>query len=325
MKLHQKKLLKLLSMNCRFKNKDLAKSLRVSEDTINYTKTEFLKNNVFNYSIFFDYRKLGYNSYHLMFSLKDIDDVDFEALKKIDDVIYINTFVGKFDIQIIILAKDNLNEKIDEIILVLNNNILDKLILKYEEELKLTHILPDFNVDVNIPQNQKNLIYNLKDPVILIENYEIGYNLDKKDLMIIKSLLENPTKTYLDIQKETGISRDTIRKKIKKYIEDKFLLSFSIFPNLKYFNYNTYCLLLNLDNIDKEKLRKFVFQKDYVFYVEIISNKKNLFFYIWTKNPSELSSIFKEIKTYFKEELIDLDFLFYDDYIYQKEFPTSLL
>ena len=86
MKVHQKKLLKLLATNCRYKNKDLAKSLRVSEDTINYTKQEFLKKDIFKYSIFFDYRKLGYDIYHLMFSLKEIRSLDLNKLKKIKDI-----------------------------------------------------------------------------------------------------------------------------------------------------------------------------------------------------------------------------------------------
>lgn len=325
MKSHQKKLLKLLAINSRFSNKDLAKVLHVSEDTINYTKAKFLQDKVFTYNVFFDYRKLGYKIYHLLFSLSDIENVDMQKLKKIKDISYINTFIGKYDIHIIALIKNNLRKKTKEILRVLGKNIIKRTILKYDSELKLTHILPDFNIETPVPKNQKKFSYILKTPEVSVESEVSNYVLDNKDLKIINSLMKDPTKNYLQIQKETKISRETIKSRIKKYIIDKFLLSFSIYPNVKYFQYNTYCLLLNIEKIDIEKIKEFVLQKDYIFYAEKTTGEKNLFLYIWSKDPSDFSSKFKEIKKHFKESISGADLLFYDEYLYQKEFPTSLL
>lgn len=65
--LRQKQLLELLSINCRFSNKDMAKSLHCSEDAVEYQIKKLIEEKkLANFSVQFDYNLLGYTHYHLL-------------------------------------------------------------------------------------------------------------------------------------------------------------------------------------------------------------------------------------------------------------------
>lgn len=328
LKLYQKKLLYLLAINSRYTNKDLSKVLKVSEDTINYNKTEMQKRKLFEYSIFFDYRKLGWGIYHMLLKIGNCENINFEKLKEIEDITYINTFLGKYDLHINFVAENEemKNKKIEQIKKVLGkNNIKEQNIVKYFLEVKLTHILPEFNLKVQKPKNSKNKIYNLNQESFMAEEYITKLHLNKIDIKIIQTLLNNPQTNYLEISKKTKISRDTIRNRINKYIEENFLVHFGIFPNLKKFGYFTYCLYLKLNKINIEKIRKFSLEKKFIFYTECCEGEKNLFIYIWAKSPEDFSNYYKETLSFLSNNLINIDLLIFDNLIHQKEFPTSLI
>jgi DNA-binding Lrp family transcriptional regulator len=283
---------------------------------------------LFDYNIFFDYRKLGWGIYHCLFKVKNTERIDIDKLKDVNDVTYINTFLGKYDLHVIILAKNNKSkkEKINEIKnILINDNIIDIDICKYKFELKLTHILPEFDLNVPKPKSIKNKIYSLNKESFMAKEYTTKLNLDKKDIKIIKSLIYNPQATYLEISTITNTSRDTIKKRITNYINNNFLVHFGIFPNLKKFGYFTYCIYAKLESIDINSIRNFVLHNNFIFYTEICEGKKNIFIYIWTKTPEEFSNYFKETKKYLSNNLIDIDLLIFDNLILQMEFPSSIL
>lgn len=327
LKTYQKKLLYLLTLNSRYSNKDLSSILKVSEDTINYNKTQMLKENLFDYNIFFDYRKLGFRIHHLLLNVKDIESVDFKQLKRIKDVTYINTFIGKYNLHIIFIAKDeeSKTKKIKEIGKVLSTTLNTYDLISYEKQIKLTHILPEYNMpNTSKPKNLKNKLYKLDKISFVPLDYKTDIKLDKKDIEIIKYLLQNPCANLLDISRSTSISRDTIRDRIYSYVDSNFLLHIGILPNLKKFNYFTYCLLINLKDIDSKKIRRFMLSCEYVFYCEECRGNSNLFVYIWAKTPQEFSLYFKELEDFLGEGVGSQDLLFFDDLHLQREFPTSL-
>ncbi|MCA9486021.1 Lrp/AsnC family transcriptional regulator [Candidatus Woesearchaeota archaeon] len=327
LKEQQKKLLKLLATNARYKNKDIAKILRLSEDSIAYNKDEMFKKKLFTYSIFFDYRKLGYHSKHYFISLKNYKKTEFEKISKIKNVSFINTYLGKYKAQIIFLHKDEkeYEEILTNIRSLLKDNIVEELILDYQTEIKLSHILPSFDVKTSFPKNKKDKFYALTTGQFVPEKWETGYKVDKKDLILIKELLENPTLNLSELSTKTRLSRDTIRKKITQFIDDKFLLHIGIFPNIKAFGYFSYGLLMNVKEIDKKATRNFVHSHNYVFYLEFTQTEKKLLLYIWAKTPTEFSKYYKEIEDFFSPHIESIELLFFDDLLFQFEFPNSLL
>src|SRR5262249_29885020 len=99
----QRKLLKLLSINCRYSNKDLAKAIGSSADTVQYQIEKlFIKKRLGNFVAIFDCRPLGYQYYHVFFRTID-GRCDFAKVKRLPFVSFIMSNIGIFDVQIIIL------------------------------------------------------------------------------------------------------------------------------------------------------------------------------------------------------------------------------
>lgn len=258
------------------------------------------KKKLFTYSIFFDYRKLGYHSKHYFISLKNYKKTEFEKISKIKNVSFINTYLGKYKAQIIFLHKDEkeYEEILTNIRSLLKDNIVEELILDYQTEIKLSHILPSFDVKTSFPKNKKDKFYALTTGQFVPEKWETGYKVDKKDLILIKELLENPTLNLSELSTKTRLSRDTIRKKITQFIDDKFLLHIGIFPNIKAFGYFSYGLLMNVKEIDKKATRNFVHSHNYVFYLEFTQTEKNCSCTFGQKHQQNFLSTTKKLKIF---------------------------
>jgi len=180
--LRQKQLLELLSINCRFSNKDIAKSLHCSEDAIEYQIKKLIEEEkLASFSVQFDYSLLGYTHYHLLIRVKDLN-INYDALFKIKEIISINSSYGKFDLQLIALVKnkDELEKVIKEIKGILD--FQDIVIAEFHSYIKrFSNILPPIDVDVKIPTNRKNKVY-----ILNTKEYSQSPNYRKKLVMCIK-------------------------------------------------------------------------------------------------------------------------------------------
>jgi len=98
--LKQKKILKLLSINCRFTNKDIAKSVGLSEDAVRYQIDKLIKEEKMGFfNTQFVHLNLGYSSYHHWIRLPK--KVSIDKIKEIPNVNSVNSSFGKFDYQIL--------------------------------------------------------------------------------------------------------------------------------------------------------------------------------------------------------------------------------
>jgi len=86
--------------------------------------------------------------------------------------------------------------------------------------------------------------------------YGKPYKLDKYDHKIILELDENARKPLSEISKKVGLSRDAVRNRIKKLVDNKVILAFKpIFnpPNLGYPIINYVCISLYNPDEKQEK------------------------------------------------------------------------
>ena len=105
--LRQKKILKLLSINCRFSNKDIAKSIHISEDSVSYQIDKLInKEKLSKFSIQFFHPMVNYDSYHIWIRLKE---ENIKKLKEIKEIHSINKSHGKYNLQVLVFAKSKRN------------------------------------------------------------------------------------------------------------------------------------------------------------------------------------------------------------------------
>lgn len=322
----QKKLLKLLAINSWYTNKDIAKSLSVSEDTVKYQIDNLLvKKGLATFSTKFDYWMLGFFDYHYLVRLKDISQLPVEKLSALPNVSFWNTCYGKYDVQFIIVARNplELEKTIRAIDSFLINNIQDTTVCHANLVYKYTNVVPPIQCEVKLPKNQKNIVYSKNRENFIFDSCE-PFSIDKIDLKIIQYLLHNPRASYLEISRHTSLARDTVRKRIKQYVVTNFIRTFSININYNKFGYFTNFVLMKFRNIDETRLSNYFKNESRIFYAARLTGEYTCIFYTLTKDTLEFGQLVNSLRAEFKESILLSD-LFYFHYIYKYvQFPEIL-
>jgi len=102
-------IMEILAQNCRIPHTTISQALKISKDAVSYKintleKTEFIK----QYVLFVDARKLGFTRYHILLKfgagIKDKAAI-YNKISKHKFVMWVNSFIGRFDMQIIIVLR----------------------------------------------------------------------------------------------------------------------------------------------------------------------------------------------------------------------------
>lgn len=320
----QKKLLYLLSINCRFSQKDLAKALRMSEDAVAYQINKLIhKEKLGHFNVQFDYFRLGYKQNHIWIKLQHPQDYSF--LEKYNEIISINSSFGKFDLQLVTLTK--------------SRKSFEKLITKIKKSLRIqkfeisefvdfykrfTNIIPPIRAQVKIQRKKQPPIYELNTE-LYAKPLQDKIRLDKKDIQIIRLLLQNPRITYQEISRLTKLNHETIRYRINNYIRERLIVNFGIIHNFqKYGLYTTY-LLLKLKKPDYKIIERALENNQHTFYAAKLKGTYNAIIYLVSSDPREFGREFSSIKEKLDPMITDIDLLFLDKLHKYVQFPIELL
>lgn len=321
--LKQKKILKLLSINCRFSNKDIAKAVGISEDSVRYQIENLInKKKLGFFNTQFVHTNLGYISYHhwIRFNSK----ISLERLKKIPYVNSINTCYGKFNYQILSYAKNKkqIKETIKEI------KKLKPLEYEYAEFIEQykrhTNVIPVIDVSVSIPFNKKKIEYVLRDTLYALpkQNKSVLDIIDKK---IIKALLKSPRASFQEISHITGINHETIRYRIKKYLNEGLINNFGLIHDFqKYGLFNAF-VLFKSKSVNDSKFSEYLEKQKNVYFSPKLSGSYDGIVYILASNPVELGKIYNDLIEHLGVSVEKVDLLFWGDVLLYTQFPEGEL
>jgi len=311
--LKQKKILELVSINCRFSNKDVAKAVRLSEDAVEYQIDKLVnKEKLANFNVQFHYLMLGYDSYHMWVKLEDPEKVDYDALKDMKELVSINSSFGRFDLQLIVLSKTKkeLNEIIKKIkkFVAVRNYKLAKFLDLYK---RFSNILPPFSVHSPIPKNKKNFVYELSGRTYA-KPLEGDIKIDAVDRKIIKELIKNPRASFQEISRKTRLNHETIRYRIRNYVKKRFITNFGLLHDFGKYGLYTAYFLFELKGVDKKRFSSYLEDNENVFYSAELDGEYNCIVYVVSSDPKEMGAQFRGIlgilgKSVKKSELLILE------------------
>jgi Lrp/AsnC family leucine-responsive transcriptional regulator len=324
--LTQKKILELLSINCRFSNKDLGKAINISEDAVQYQINKLInKEKLARFIIQFDYHMLGYSQYHMWIKLRK-PDVDMRPLMNMKELISINSSYGKYDLQIIALVKDTkeLNLTLQKIETELP--IQDMATSQFNSFYKpFTNIIPPISVYAKIPKNRKKRTYELSGRLYAEAEEGEAIKIDDIDKRIITELLKNPRITFKELSQKTKINHETIRYRINNYVKHRFIKNFGLLHDFERYGLYTTYFLLKLKNIDEPKFKEYLRQNENIFYSAKLTGTYNCIIYIVSSNPKQLGEQFRELSKILQESTIAMDLLFLEKLYRYVQFPEGLL
>tara|TARA_Y100000310_G_C20625158_1_gene785439 strand:+ start:579 stop:1571 length:993 start_codon:yes stop_codon:yes gene_type:complete len=325
--LRQKKILKLLSINCRFTNKDIAKSVGISEDTVAYQIDKLIhKEKLARYNIQFFFPLLGYEDYHIWLRLKT--DEDINKLLKVKQIHSINKSQGKYDLQLLVFSK---TKKDFQKVLKEVKETVDIAEIKFSQFKGIiksfSNVIPNLDVDLKIPENNKKFEYALNSQQYPLGDFFERFKIDEVDKKIISQLLKKPRATYQELSQLTELNHETIRYRIKNYVNEQLITNFGLIHDFKKYGlFANYFLIKR----DKEKLKEkdfveYLNSKTNIFYSPKLEGDYDLIIYVVSENPSELGEINNEIRKSLGDSIIEMDLLFVDEILKYEQFPQELL
>ncbi|MFH1650368.1 MAG: AsnC family transcriptional regulator [Candidatus Woesearchaeota archaeon] len=323
----QRRILELLSINARFSNKDIGKIVGLSEDAVAYQiKKLILKEKYARFYVQFDYPyQEKFQLYHILIRLNNLE-FDKKAICTIPNTISINTSTGKYDVQVLAVTKSN--EEYDKTIESLNSilSISNMTVLKYIGDYKqFTNVIPPISLNTPVPRNQKNFIYKLNSRIFPLKNPHGEWKIDESDKKIVMELLKDPLASYTKLATKTGLNHETVRTRMKAYVNSGFIINFGLMHDFKKYGLFTAHLLLNLNGEDKKKFSEYLLHNKNIFYSARLIGTYNCMVYVLAHNPDELSKHIREIRTVLGNSLKEFDLLMVENLYKYTQFPEGEL
>ncbi len=325
-------IMEIFAQNCRIPHTTIAQALNVSKDTVSY-KIKHLENSEFikEYVLFVDARKLGFTRYHLLIKL----DAGIEDKQKIYDkiakhkfVMWVNSFIGRYDIQIIIDATDgfHLNKIREELFELCGNKVKEYFILTHLSDLEFTQLNPVLDLKTKFQKKADHSFSSL----LTTRNFPVDQDFEKYEptkieLEILRILADNPQESLIDIGRKLKIDRNTVKKRITNLIKNEIILNFGGIPNLSKQGFVTYYLLVRVEQETPLEILKKPFTKlQNIFYAGKMIGDYDMILYLNARNPQELNSSIELFKSEIESYIVHYDLLVQDKVHYWRQFTTGI-
>lgn len=325
-------LLELVAQNCRLSHKTMAQALNVSKDTISYRLKKLEEEKyVERYMLFVDARKLGFTRYHILLkfngTLSDKQKL-IELMSKNKYVMWINSFIGRYDLQIIVDAKDGLHlEEIREDLFKRSENkIKEYFILTHLYDLEFTSLDPLLDLKTKFQKKEDYSFANLlQERSFPVSKKYINYKITKTELHILNLLSENPKESLTTISKNLDVDRSTVKLKISNMIKAGLILNFGGVSDFAKQGYITYYLLVRLEqNIPLDILKKPFEKLQHIYYAGKMNGSYDLILYLNARNPQELKSSIELFVSELEDYLLYYDLLVNDKIYHWKQFTPGI-
>lgn len=324
--------MEILAQNCRIPHTTIAQALKISKDTVSYRIKQLEKSKMINqYVLFIDVRKLGFTRYHILIRLgegiKDKKQV-YERLTEHKNVMWINTFIGRFDIQIIVDAFDSFHlDKIrEELFNLCGQKVKDYIILTHLSDLEFTQLNPVLDIGTKF---SKKLDHSFSS-ILTTKNFPVNktfakYGPDDTEIEILKRLADDPQESLIDISRKLKVDRQTVKKKIINLIEKGIILNFGGIPNLSKMNFVTYYLLVRIrQNTPAEILKKPFEKLNNIFYAGRMSGDYDMILYLNARTPDELNKSIELFRSEIEKYIEHYDLLVQDKVHFWRQFNNGV-
>ena len=229
--------LEQLSHNCRMPITELAKSLHQRRHIVAYHKSRLLKEKVIiDHELILDYETLGYKEFVVFlkfFNYNSIRKKITEYITHSPSVRWASEIFPNYNLRVAFISKDyhEFEKVINELESLAEGKLIKKEVLITKEFLK-------------------GESFTTKEKKEVKSSPSTSLNLSEQKLL--QAIFQNPAGSLFSLAKESGLSIETVRQKIKKFQETGLIRSFSVKHDAAKVGFNFWCvLLLKIKNYDK--------------------------------------------------------------------------
>lgn len=316
-------ILSTLTKNSRKSNREIAKELKISKETVSNRINYLIENNYIKaFSLKINYEKLGFNEYNLFIKFKKINSEILENLilffEKNENVTWIGKCFGKYDLKIALIFKNisEINKIIKDISSKYGTNleIIDSIYIVDKYKAEINNFFKDLLLDNNLYSKNEKITSNLSKNKVKIQSI-----LDDVDKNIVYELGQDPKKSYVQLANLINLTAEGIKNRIKKLQENEIILGNSIVINGNKFN-KIWCLvLLNVNSEKNDLFKKYLKNQKYLSSYSESIGYWNFNVTFFASNIEELYNDLNNIRNIFAENIRNIDFLiFFDIYKFPK-------
>lgn len=314
--LTDKKILLLLSQNCRISNTAIGRHLRLAREVVAYRIQQLMKREIITgFFTLIDQRRLGFETFQLFLKLKNVtkENEMVDHLLKREDITFLALCSGRYDVlfDVTVPAQEDFQAFLNSFLLRFSSSIYEYHITNFLEEdcignqfllsdqennnLPMMHIKEKGSSFIsafgNKRDHQKKALYSA---------------IDKK---ILTFLLFNARATLKEISDATSTTPAGIKTKIHQLIIDGAIKQFTPLLSFAALGYQWFMIFLQIVGIPDKTLDAYFAQQSNIQWRVKSIGPWNYQLSVLAKNSKEFHGILNKIREEFKENIIYFDFI----------------
>ncbi len=291
-----KQLLTLLYLNSRMSFVEMGKKLKLSSSAVEKRMRQLEDTGIISL-LFADVNlaKLGFKAYRLYFKFDRMDEATEKKILQLFDA-YPRTLwgvicEGEYDVLWRIIAENEI--EVEKAMCHIIENFGSKIV----EKTVATSTYQTYTSWNKALESERHAELPIE-KLIPIEK------VDSIDLKILSLLYANARNTTVHIAQSVGLTPDAVQYRIKKLIQNGFILGYTAWFDAKELGFDYCKLLIGFRNITKQKEEQFLrfcIENDGVVFVNKTIGSWDIEVDIIIRNNTELHQFMREIKTKFGE------------------------
>jgi len=318
-----RKILCNLDMCARMPINELAKKVQLKREVVEYRIKRLTKLGIISGAhTVFDVDLIGYRSFRLLLRLFNLKPPEKKELMDYfvnhHNTWWVASIGGRWDVILNFVAKDSSEF----------NSIFEDIIAKYGQYLQDYELLiyidiHDFSRRYILPESK------VKEAVLYHPmRFNPSQAIDKTDINIMSILSSNAQSSYTQIGAKVNLTRNAVKQRIKNLESQGLILGYRLSYHPSKLGYNSYLLLLNINNLKKDreqKLFEYALANPNIIFVVKHIGKYRISFECEIEDEKKFHALLADIRDKFNDIIIDFDFfpIFFDYKI--NYFPLSKL
>ena len=311
--LTDKKILLLLSQNCRISNTAIGRHLRLAREVVAYRIQQLIKREIITgFFTLIDQRRLGFETFRVFIKLMNVtkENVMISSLLGREEVTLVSLCSGRYDLyfSVSVRTPEEFESFINSFLQQYATSINDYTILTFlhQDAMGNSFILGDGEV------KDGSLMINRDKGSAFLDVFKRQNNkkqkiLDEKDKLILKYLLFNARAQLREVSDYSKVPLSAVKTKMQYLIESGFIKRFMPLISFAALGYQWFMVFLQLVGVNDKKLVIYMETNPNIeWYIRTIG-PWNYQLSIFAKNSKEFHSIMNLLREEFKENIIFFD------------------
>jgi Lrp/AsnC family leucine-responsive transcriptional regulator len=303
-----RKILYMLSSNCRISNTAIAKALKIKREVVAYRIRNLISRKIITgFFTLMDSRKLGFmifNVYVKLSRFAEEEEIIKELVKK-KEVTIVSMCGGEFDLYFYVTTRtlEEFNKMLNDFLQKYHPVIQEYVVHNFMHEYPAGNnvLFEDFaeeakNVPKVVETKGSTFQKEFKQPKKEAKISEI----DKKILSILKF---NARITLKDIAKKAGITSNAVKSRIGNLVSGGVIKAFIPLISFSALGYQWYMVFLNLSGLNENKLHSYITQHQNIEWCIRCVGAWNCQLSVFAKNNKEFHKVLNEIRDSFSENI----------------------